>query len=113
MSKPGALGESPLEHRVGFGMTVQATIHLQGLGQHPAIPVRDLTVGTVLVWNAGHLSVVTAVERVSPCYHAVTTQPVEFTRDGYVVSSEIYRRRFKGDRLVAVSAEVTDALAQE
>ncbi len=39
------------------------TIHLQGLGQTPAIPVKDVQPGMVLIWNYGITSIVKSVTR--------------------------------------------------
>lgn len=37
-------------------------IHLQGIGEHKAIPARELKVGMCIVWNYGYESLVDGIE---------------------------------------------------
>ena len=38
------------------------TIHLQGIGEHEAVPARELKPGMIVVWNYGSKSEVVSIE---------------------------------------------------
>jgi len=70
------------------------TIHLQAVGNVPAIPAADLKVGDQLIWNYGRPYEVTAVRDASPKFMEITERAVD--GDGTE-----YPRRLRKDRLVA------------
>lgn len=49
------------------------TIHLQGYGKAPAIPLSDVRVGDVLLYNYGITGIVVAVEPVGTASMRITT----------------------------------------
>ena len=85
-----------------------ATINLQHIGQHSALPAQDLVVGDVLVWNGGSTSKVTKIEQASKCFLLVTVESYCRIMD----TTTTYERRLKIGRLVACerAAEMRKAL---
>jgi hypothetical protein len=90
------------------------TVHLQYVGTHHAVRADELTVGCVIVWNGGELSLVTKIERTSKCFLAVTSERLSYSAEhGYqIVKSSLYgdkysTRRMKLDRAVAYSPRAT------
>lgn len=70
------------------------SVHLQGIGEHPAIPAKEIKVGTVLVWNYGYTSEV---------------MDFQFSKSGKTLNlkletpdGRIWDRKLRADRLVAV-----------
>nr|DAU09519.1 MAG TPA: hypothetical protein [Caudoviricetes sp.] len=57
-----------------------ATIHLQGIGQHPAKPAGELKVGDTLCWNFGYTSRLTEI--VKQTKHTITFRTV--SPNGYI-----------------------------
>lgn len=71
------------------------SIHLQGIGRHPAKPAGELVVGDRTVWNTG------AIYRVESITRNPSGKTLETTlRDER--SGQLYPRRFALTRLVAV-----------
>ena len=71
------------------------SIHLQGIGRHPAKPAGELQVGDRTVWNTG------SVYRVESATLNPSGKTLETTlRDE--ASGKLYPRRFAVGRLVAV-----------
>lgn len=54
----------------GINITTMATIHLQGVGNHPAKQAGDIKVGDTLCWNFGITSRVTEI--VKRTKHTIT-----------------------------------------
>ncbi len=76
----------------------QGLVHLQGAGDWPGTPARELEVGDRLMWNGGAVYVVLSVREVSPAFIEITE------RDERKPDGTVYPRRLKKDRLV-VSAK--------
>lgn len=83
------------------------SLHLQGVGQHPALRADELVRGCVTAWNGGELSAVLAVEPASAHFLNVTMQALTWTTEGYELTGEPYARRMRKDRTVGYSPKVT------
>lgn len=75
--------------------TVEGHIHLQGIGQHPAIPARDLKPGMVTVWNYGGRYEVVSIE-MQPSGKTLTSVLKDCK------TGTLWPRKFRPERLVAV-----------
>lgn len=71
------------------------TIHLQGIGKHPAIEAQELKVGDVTVWNYGGMNKITGVVKETASFITFELE----TRNGRAT------RRLKKTRLVGVCTE--------
>ena len=69
-----------------------ARMHLQGIGDYPAIPAGDLVVGDVLTWNYGYRYEITSI---TPC----GKQSVKVTEKSLADGTE-YTRTMRRTRLV-------------
>ena len=72
--------------------------HLQGLGSVPALEVKNLEIGDIVLWNYGGASKVTGFGAGTKCFRDVELEQIE---DGLK-----YTRRLKKDRLVGVRMEI-------
>ena len=71
---------------------ITATIHLQGIGNAPAIQASDLRAGDRIMWNYGYTYTVVSITDVSAKFIGIT----ERATDG-----REYARKLRKDRLVA------------
>lgn len=71
------------------------TRHLQGIGNKPAIPAKELKVGTIILWNYGYTSEVLDIVPSKSGKTLIATTKSE--------SGNIYQRRFNADKLVAIA----------
>lgn len=69
-------------------------IHLQSIGLVPAREAASLKPGDRLMFNFGHIYAVLAVREVSKCFVEIEEANEE--------TGEIFKQKFKKDRLVAV-----------
>jgi hypothetical protein len=72
-----------------------STVHLQGIGEHKAIPANELRKGMVVVWNYGYKSIVDAIEP------SKTGKTLTLTLTSCETKQQ-HKRRVGADRLVAV-----------
>jgi hypothetical protein len=83
-----------------------ASVHLQGIGRHPAVPAEDLVEGDVMVWNYGSTSTVVSITPKGTKSLAVVESYVsKYPIDGEVKTDT---RTFRRDRLVAVRRTKAD-----
>jgi len=73
-------------------MKRQSLIHLQGYGEAKAKPAKEFKVGEKMLWNYGGKTMTKAILKETKCF--ITFQIEE---DG-----ELYERRLKKNRLVAI-----------
>jgi len=82
-----------------------ATIQLQGVGKHYAIPAKDLKPGHIACWNFGYSSIVKAVE-LSKTGKTITITTVPRSNDAIRNGAKEYKRRFGANRLIAVEKDL-------
>ena len=82
-----------------------ATIQLQGVGKHYAIPAKDLKPGHIVCWNFGFSSIVKAVEP-SKTGKTITVTLVPRSNDELRQGVTASKRRFGAERLVAVEKDL-------
>jgi hypothetical protein len=77
------------------------SIHLQGIGRHPAKPAAELTPGDVTVWNYGGTETVVSV---APKGKQSLTVVVSYISQSYPTKGQQVQatRTLRKDRLVAV-----------
>ena len=67
-------------------------IHLQGIGEKPAKPAREIKIGDVLIWNFGEKSIVKSITETK------SGKSVNLMEDD---NGKIYKRRLSKNTLVA------------
>ena len=67
-------------------------IHLQGIGEKPAKPAKEIKVGDVLIWNFGEKSIVKSITETK------SGKSVNLMEDD---NGKIYKRRLSKNTLVA------------
>lgn len=75
---------------------MQATVHLQGIGRVPAVPVEMLAPGQRTAWNYSHGEYeVVVVARVSPKFVNLVEREIE--------TGKVFTSRMKIGRLVGIA----------
>ena len=77
--------------------TIMAYIHLQGIGEKPAVQAGTLKVGDVLIWNYGYTSTITGIVKETAKTIVFQTKSDETGR--------LYEQRFTKSRLVVKKQE--------
>lgn len=70
----------------------QPRMHLQGIGDYPAIPAGELIVGDIITWNYGHRYEITTI---TPCGNLSIKVTERALKDG-----QEYTRTMRKTRLV-------------
>lgn len=75
------------------------TLHLQGIGKHPAKRVKDLEIGDVIVWNYGYKSIFRGI---------VKETKTQIIAKLFNEESRYHERRMSKEKLVGI--KVTNKL---